>query len=79
LLGSPPHRGALNCCRDVGEDEILLDDSHRITERIDAAGGLAQLHIWEGMTHVFPFNLALQAAKEALDSTGRFLQQNLDH
>lgn len=60
----------------VGEDEILLDDSHRATERMDAAGGLAQLHIWEGMTHVFPSNFALQAAKEALDNTGIFLQHH---
>ena len=26
---------------------------HRVTELIDAAGGVAQRHIWEGMTHVF--------------------------
>jgi acetyl esterase/lipase len=57
----------------VGEDEILLDDSHRVAERIYAADGLAQLHIWEGMTHVFPSNFALQAAQEALDIMGRFL------
>jgi acetyl esterase/lipase len=30
----------------VGEDEILLDDSRRFANRIDAIGGLAQLHIW---------------------------------
>ena len=60
----------------VGEDEILLDDSHRAAERIDASGGLAQLHIWEGMTHVFPFNFAVQAAKEALDIMGSFLRQH---
>jgi epsilon-lactone hydrolase len=43
----------------VGEDEILLDDSRRFANRIEAAGGDAQLHIWEGMTHVFPSNVAL--------------------
>jgi monoterpene epsilon-lactone hydrolase len=59
----------------VGEDEILLDDSRRFANRIEAAGGIAQLHIWEGMTHVFPSNLSLQAAKDALDDIGAFLQQ----
>jgi monoterpene epsilon-lactone hydrolase len=41
----------------VGEDEIFLDDSRRFTERIGASGGLAQLHIWEGTTHVFPSSI----------------------
>jgi acetyl esterase/lipase len=59
----------------VGEDEILLDDSRRFANRIEAAGGVAQLHIWEGMTHVFPSNVSLQAAKDALDEIGAFLRQ----
>jgi monoterpene epsilon-lactone hydrolase len=59
----------------VGEDEILLDDSRRCANRIEAAGGDAQLHIWEGMTHVFPSNVSLQAAKDALDVIGAFLRQ----
>jgi acetyl esterase/lipase len=59
----------------VGEDEILLDDSRRFANRIEAAGGDAQLHIWEGMTHVFPSNDSLQAAKDALDEIGAFLRR----
>ena len=59
----------------VGEDEILLDDSRRFANRIEAAGGVAQLHIWEGMTHVFPSNVSLQAAKDALDEIGAFLRR----
>jgi acetyl esterase/lipase len=59
----------------VGEDEILLDDSRRFANRLEAAGGVAQLHIWEGMTHVFPSNVSLQAAKDALDEIGAFLRQ----
>jgi acetyl esterase/lipase len=59
----------------VGEDEILLDDSRRFANRIEAAGGDAQLHIWEGMTHVFPSNVALHAAKDALDEIGAFLRR----
>jgi monoterpene epsilon-lactone hydrolase len=59
----------------VGEDEILLDDSRRFASRIEAAGGVAELHIWEGMTHVFASNLALQSAKDALANIGEFLQR----
>ena len=59
----------------VGEDEVLLDDSRRVAARIVDAGGNAELHVWQGMTHVFASNLLLQAAKEALDDVGRFLRQ----
>jgi monoterpene epsilon-lactone hydrolase len=61
----------------VGEDEILLDDSQRVAQQIEAAGGVAELHTWAGMTHVFPSNLALQAAKDALESVGEFLRHYL--
>ncbi|UDL88529.1 alpha/beta hydrolase [Mesorhizobium sp. PAMC28654] len=62
----------------VGEDEILLDDSRRVAEAVTNAGGQAALHIWEGMTHVFPSNLSqLQAANEALDMVGAFIRQNI--
>ncbi|NYF80637.1 alpha/beta hydrolase [Granulicella arctica] len=72
LVGIPP------VLLHVGEDEILLDDSRRFAEHIDTVGGLAQLHVWEGMVHVFPSNLELlQAAREALDSIGDFLRQHL--
>ena len=60
----------------VGEDEVLLDDSRRVAEHIEAAGGSVQLNVWKGMTHVFASNLMLQAAKEALDQIGNFLLQH---
>jgi monoterpene epsilon-lactone hydrolase len=60
----------------VGENEILLDDSARLADRIEAVGGVTQLHVWEGMTHVFPSNLSLKAANEALESIGTFLQEH---
>jgi len=41
-----------------------------------AAGPL--LHVWQGMLHVFPANVALlQATREALAITGEFLRSNL--
>jgi len=59
----------------VGEDEVLLDDSRRFAGRIEAAGGVAELHIWEGMTHVFASNRALQSAKDAMANIGEFLHR----
>lgn len=62
----------------VGEDEILLDDARRYAERLAAAGSAGELHIWKGMLHVFPANLALlSAAREATNSVGAFLRRHL--
>lgn len=62
----------------VGEDEILLDDARRYAERLGAAGSTGELHIWKGMVHVFPANLALlRAAREATDAVGAFLRRHL--
>ena len=62
----------------VGEDEILLADARRMADRIAAAGTAAECHVWQGMVHVFPANLALlRAAPEALDIIATFLRHNL--
>jgi acetyl esterase/lipase len=37
----------------VGDDEILLSDSTRIAEKIEAAGGEVTLEVWPRMFHVF--------------------------
>jgi len=56
----------------VGEDEVLLDDSRRFAEGLEATGSSAHLHVWQGMVHVFPSNVELlQAAGEALDDIGK--------
>lgn len=69
LKGLPPIRV------DVGEDEILLDDSRRYAERVASAGGEIQLHTWAGMPHVFPSNVGvLHAADQALDDIASFLR-----
>jgi monoterpene epsilon-lactone hydrolase len=75
LTGLPPVR------LHVGEDEILLDGSRRFAERIGIVGGSAQLHVWQGMVHVFPANNIelLQAAREALDDIGEFLRSYLEN
>ena len=59
---------------DVGDDEVLLDDSRRYAERAVAAGADARLHVWLGMPHGFPSNIGvLKASAHALDAIGAFL------
>ena len=63
---------------DVGEDDILLDDSVRYGGRLEREGGTNEIHIWQGMIHVFPSNVtSLKAAVEALDGISAFLQREL--
>ena len=72
MAGLPPVR------IHVGQDEILLDDSRRYAERAASNGREVQLHVWEGMTHVFPSSIGTLAASElALDDLGAFLNLNL--
>jgi monoterpene epsilon-lactone hydrolase len=60
----------------VGEDEILLDDARRCAQLLAQSGHAAELHVWQGMVHVFPANLSLlHAAREALDIAGEFLRR----
>lgn len=72
LTGLPPLR------IDVGDAEILLDDSTRYAERASAAGADVTLAIWAGMPHVFPSRVEhLRAANAALDAIGAFLVSHL--
>ena len=72
LAGLPPIR------IDVGEDEILLDDSTRFAERARAAGVNVTLHVWAGMPHSFQSAVGkLSAADRALGAAGRFLREQL--
>ncbi len=38
----------------VGSEEVLLDDSKRLVEKLNEAGGRATLSVWPKMPHVFP-------------------------
>jgi monoterpene epsilon-lactone hydrolase len=56
----------------VGSDEVLLDDALAYEEA-------AEVHVWAGMTHVFPASIqTLRAAREAIDFTGGFLRATLE-
>lgn len=64
---------------DVGDDEILLDDALRSEAAARAANVTCYVHVWQGMVHVFPTNIAmLKAASEALDDVGAFLWAAFD-
>ena len=59
---------------DVGNDEILLDDSLRFSAAAERAGVRCETHVWAGMLHVFPLNFAqLEAAAQAIRDVGSFL------
>ena len=59
----------------VGDHEILLSDSTRMADKINAAGGRADLHIWPNMWHVFQFFIGqMPESKKAIDDIARFLR-----
>jgi len=61
----------------VGSTEILLSDSERFTERLNAAGSSVRLDIWPKMPHVFQvFAARVPEGKQAIAQLGEFLRQN---
>lgn len=70
LTGLPP------VMLQVGEAEVLLDDSTRFAEKLEAAGGETELETWPGMPHVFQgFAPYLPEANQAIESIARFFQR----
>ena len=62
----------------VGDDEVLLDDSHRYVERAVAAGVDAELDVWMGMPHGFVTGMQeFDAARQSLEAIGEFLTERL--
>jgi acetyl esterase/lipase len=73
LYGAAPGR-APPIRIDVGDDEVLLDDSLRYAQRLRDANLNIAVHVWAGMPHVFPSALGrLAAADAAVDGIGAFL------
>ncbi len=63
----------------VGDDEVLLDDTTRVMERVEKEGGDVNVVVWASMIHVFPSLFEhLTASKEALDDIGLFLRTRLE-
>ena len=62
----------------VGNDEILLDDSTRIEEKLKAAGVNVHLKIWNGMWHVFQaFSPWVPEAQSSIEIIGTFIRQQI--
>lgn len=58
----------------VGEDEVLLDDAVRYAELTVGARNSVDLHVWQGMLHVFTSSIAvIEAAREAMQLIGDFI------
>jgi monoterpene epsilon-lactone hydrolase len=62
----------------VGDDEVLLDDSVRLVASAVASGIDARLDVWQGMPHGFLGTIGqTQAAASALHAIGEFLASRL--
>jgi monoterpene epsilon-lactone hydrolase len=69
LAGLPPMR------IHVGDDEMLLDDSLRLTQRAGDIGLDVRTEVWEGMLHGFPASVGtFEAANLALDEIAAFIR-----
>jgi epsilon-lactone hydrolase len=59
----------------VGDYEILLDDTLRVAEKIRAVGGVVEVEVWNGMWHVFQaFTNQLPESRAAVASIGEFIR-----
>ena len=60
----------------VGDAEVLLDDSTRLAERAKAAGVDVTLEVWEHMVHVWQYFAAiLPEGQQAIDRIGAFVRE----
>jgi acetyl esterase/lipase len=63
----------------VGDHEVLLDDSTRIAERARAAGVKVTLEVWPEMIHVWQlFASFLPEGQQAVDGIGKFFREHLN-
>ncbi len=61
----------------AGENEVLVDDSKILAEKIENAGGKVTLEIWDGMFHVWHyFARYLSQGQKAIKVIGKFIQQH---
>jgi epsilon-lactone hydrolase len=62
----------------VGSDEVLLDDSVRMAERMRAAGCRVELEIWPRMPHAWHvWARMMPEARTAIDRIGAFVQSQM--
>jgi epsilon-lactone hydrolase len=59
----------------VGSEETLLDDAHRLDQQARSAGVSSTLHIYPGDPHIFPiFSTFLPESLAAISENSQFLQ-----
>lgn len=62
----------------VGSEELLRDDATRYAQQAREQGNTVSVEIWEGLHHVFQFNVVeLASARSALDRVAGFLTGRL--
>ena len=62
----------------VGESEVLLDDSQRLTERAKRCGVEVSLEVWPEMIHVWQlFAAILPEARQAIERIGAFIRAHV--
>ncbi|MDP4144096.1 MAG: alpha/beta hydrolase [Bacillota bacterium] len=63
----------------VGDHEVILDDSTRLAARAEEAGVAVTLEVWENMWHIFRFMAAmLPEGQQAIDNIGEFIKSQLN-
>ena len=73
LSGLPP------LCIHVGEDEVLLSDSVRLSERARACHVQVEFVIWPSLWHVFQTMASfVPEAQQSLNEIGRFVGRRTD-
>jgi acetyl esterase/lipase len=61
----------------VGDAEVLLDDSTRLTDHARAAGVHTKLEVWPEMIHVWHlFASFLPEGQQAIDGLGKFIVEH---
>ena len=62
----------------VGDVELLVDDSRRLKDVAEAAGVQATLEIWPDMCHIWQFfGQVLDEGREATERSGEFIKKHL--
>lgn len=63
----------------VGANEVLLEDSNLLAEKIRKENRNVELEVWDGMFHVWQyFSKYLSEGKEAVTRLGEFIQKHSD-
>ena len=71
------YRGMPPILLQVGDSEVLLDDSKRLAKHADKQGCDVTVEVWDGMPHVFQgFAPFLPQATEAIANLGNFIRQH---